>query len=250
MPNLLVSLMPVEVREEFYEAGAEFSLRAGSPITPGDLGGKFIFVVESGVASKFLRSNSGLYSEVGMVGNEGMFPICGLLGVAAAPHMVIAQIGDLKGRRIRTREFHSIIAGSEIATTLIHKYVYAFVTQISSNILTSEQDMVEVRIARWLLMCHDRIVGNELPITHDTLAQMMYAQRPTVTNTLNELKQRGLIDLARGRIEIVSRKGLSLIADGSYGLSERYWRENIGPFGKHDEAKDVQQSQSVHVLTG
>lgn len=236
--NLLVSLMPDEVRSELSVAGSEFFLRQGDAVASEFLEGSYVFVVEDGVASKFMRSNLGIHSEVAMVGREGMFPACGLLAVPSSAHVVIAQVGEVRGRRIRSREFHSIVGDSKPAKLLIRKYIYAFITQIASNIQTSEQDSVVKRIARWLLMCHDRIHGIEINLTHDTLAQMVFAQRPTVTNALNAMRDQGLIELGRGRVKIVDRLGLDRLADGSYGLSETYWNEHIGPFGKSPESLD------------
>ena len=119
---------------------------------------------------------------------------------------------------------------------LMKRYVYAFFTQVASNILSTEQGKVERRIARWLLMCHDRIEGDHIAITHDTLAQMAFAQRPTVTNVLQQMREMEIIDLARGQITIIDRPLLNRLADGAYGLSEQYYREHIGPFGKSVDA--------------
>lgn len=237
--NRLIKLMPAEVRDELMLAGAEFRLKAGEAIPPESLEGSFVFVVEAGVASKFLQSGLGRYSEIAMVGPEGLFPVCALLQVSAAPHVVISQIGELSGRRIRSREFHGIVGQSDAARDLLHRYTYAFITQIASNILTSEQDPVETRLARWLLMCHDRIDGDDVAITHDTLAQMAFANRPTVTNMLNSIQEAGMIELSRGRISIRDRLGLRRLADSSYGLSEAYWRREIGPFGRESDAQDT-----------
>lgn len=245
MPNQLVEQMPEALRDELCSAGGEFSFKAGQSIAREYLGGGFVFLVESGVASKFLKSESGLYSEIGMVGREGLFPICGLLRVAASPHIVISQVGELRVRRMRAREFHAIIADCPEADLLVRKYVYAFLTQIASNMLTSEQDFVEKRLARWLLTCHDRIDGDVIAITHETLAQMSFAQRPTVTNILNDMQAKGMINLGRGRIEIVSRPRLRRCADGAYGAPEQYWREHIGHFGRDELAVGSGRKSSV-----
>lgn len=245
MANQLLELLPSEIRKELKIAGGEFCFAAGETIPSESLQGSFVFIVEQGVASKFLRSEMGIYSEIGMVGSEGMFPICGLLQVPSAAHVVISQVGDLVGRRIRSKEFHSIIGESPEAQLLVRKYTYAFMTQIASNILSTEQNQVDVRLARWLLMCHDRIPGDEIPMTHETLAQMAFAQRPTVTNILNDMRSSGLIDLSRGRITILSRSGLDRMADGAYGISERYWRAEIGPFGKDDKPNKGEEGASI-----
>jgi hypothetical protein len=155
-----------------------------------------------------------------------------MLAVPSAPHLVISQAGELWVVKLRSKDFHRIIDDSTEAQELVRKYVYAFVTQAASNILSSEQTDVGARTARWLLMCHDRVDGDVIEVTHDALAQIAFAYRPTITKALLGLTTAGLIEGSRGKVRIVSRGGLREIANGSYGLSELYWQKHIGPFGK------------------
>jgi len=235
--NILLDLMPGHIRDELLDSGADLCLPAGQGVTPELLGGSYVFIVTDGIAAKFQRAENGRLSEVGIVGNEGLFPGCALLQVPAAPHIVMSLTGDLIGRRIRTKDFHRIVADSAAAVLLVQKYIYAFITQISSNILSSEQNQVTSRLARWLLMFHDRVIGDEIPVTHDMLAHMTFSHRPTITNALIAMREDGLIDASRGRVQILSRAGLWRMCEGSYGLSERYWQGHIGPFGKDDLAE-------------
>jgi CRP-like cAMP-binding protein len=79
---------------------------------------------------------------------------------------------------------------------------------------------MEVRLARWLLMCHDRVDGDEIAITHESLALMLGAQRSGATLAVQMLEGNLLIKARRGRITIVNRKSLLEVADGSYGIAE------------------------------
>lgn len=230
--NLLLDMLSTELRDELLDSGSEFSVPAGARVPQEGLGGSYVFLVTGGIASKFQLAENGRISEIGMVGREGMFPVCALLHVPAAPHIVLSQTGELTGRRIRAKDFHRLIGEDPAAAMLVRKYTYAFLTQIASNILSSEQSQVSTRLARWLLMCHDRIDGDDILITHDVLAQMTFAHRPTITNALIAMKEHGLIETSRGCVTIKSRRGLWDLSEGSYGLSERYWQEHIGPFGK------------------
>jgi CRP-like cAMP-binding protein len=230
--NLLLDLMPGHVREELLDSGADLCVPAGQGVAQELLGGTHVFIVTKGIAAKFQRAENGRISEVGMVGAEGMFPASALLQVPAAPHIILSLTGDLIGRRIRTKDFHRIVEESAAAVLLLQKYIYAFITQISSNIVSSEQNHVTSRLARWLLMFHDRVADDDIPVTHDMLAHMTFSHRPTVTNALIAMREQGLIDASRGRIRIRSRDGLWRLCGGSYGLSERYWQQHIGPFGK------------------
>ena len=230
--NLLLDLMPAGIGQAILDTAVAFEFDAGELVPQHQLRGNFVWMPTGGVASKFQISASGRTSEIGMVGREGMFPLSGLLQVQSAPHIVLAQIGPFQGCRLRTEDFHRLIEGSEQAQSIVCRYTYAFITQISSNILTSEQTDVAARVARWLLMSHDRIDGDVVAVTHETIAQMTFSHRPTVTNCLHAMREHGLIDLTRGHVTVWSRDGLREIADGAYGLSEQYYRENLGPFGK------------------
>lgn len=232
--NLLINLMPDEIGSELVELGIEHCVPAGTCVPSDWLDGSHIFIVTSGIASKFQRSADGRISGVGMVGREGLFPLCGLLAVPAAPHVIVSQVSELNVCRIRTRDFRRIVSESPEADRLVRMYVYSFITQLASNILSSEQHDVSIRTARWLLMCHDRVDGDLIEVTHDGLAQIAFAYRPTITKTLAVMAEAGLIEGGRGRILIRSREGLRDLAQGSYGLSERYWQEQIGPFGKDE----------------
>src|SRR3982750_3860134 len=110
MANLLLERMSDLVRSELLEAGSPFAFSAGENIPADSLRGSWVFVVDGGIASKFVRSDAGKLSLVAMVGREGLFPLCALLNVPTSPRFIIAQSGHLSGLRIRSREFHSIVA--------------------------------------------------------------------------------------------------------------------------------------------
>ena len=230
--NLLVLCMPSVVGDDLRGAGAPFSIDAGSQVDRELLTGSHVFIVTEGIASKFLYNASGRISEVGMVGREAMFPLSGLLQVTGTPHLVLAQVGPFGGRVLRTKDFHAILADSADARELTNKYIYSFITQISTNLMTSEQNPVTARIARWLLMCHDRIDDDVINVTHDALADMSFAHRPTVTRTLSELREQGLIETSRAQVHIQSRAGLVAVTNGTYGVAARYYDEQICAFGK------------------
>ena len=77
------------------------------------------------------------------------------------------------------------------------------------------------RLARWLLMAHDRTEGDELRLTHESLAVMLGVRRAGVTTALHDLGSRGLISITRRSIVIKSRPGLEAVSDGLYGAAER-----------------------------
>jgi CRP-like cAMP-binding protein len=87
---------------------------------------------------------------------------------------------------------------------------------------------IDVRLARWLLMCHDRLEGDDLVLTHEFLSLMLGAQRSSTTLAVQALEGHGLIRARRGRITILSREGLEAVVDDGYGLPEREYARLIG----------------------
>ena len=100
------------------------------------------------------------------------------------------------------------------------------------SILSNARDALGVRIARWLLMRHDRVGGDELLICHDKIAFSLGIRRASVTDALHILEGERLIRCRRGRILIRNRRGLEAMAADSYGPPEACYRRLMGPFGK------------------
>ena len=78
---------------------------------------------------------------------------------------------------------------------------------------------METRLARWLLMCHDRVDGDDIQITHDFLSMMLGVRRAGVTTTIHILEGNGLIRAKRGVITVLDRDKLEELADNAYGLA-------------------------------
>jgi hypothetical protein len=95
-----------------------------------------------------------------------------------------------------------------------------------------EHTCLEQRLARWLLMCHDRVDGDELSTTHEFLSLMLGVRRAGVTELLKTLEDRGLVSTKRGQVSVRDRVGLEGIAGDSYGVPEAEYARLIGlPLG-------------------
>lgn len=108
----------------------------------------------------------------------------------------------------------------------------AFLVQAAQSAATNAHQRLEARLARWLLMTHDRVDGDEIPLTHEFMGMMIAADRSGVTVTLHILEGAGMIRSKRGRVIILDRGKLEELADDSYGLPEAEYRKIIAPFGK------------------
>src|SRR5262249_40873215 len=83
---------------------------------------------------------------------------------------------------------------------------------------------IEQRLARWLLMCQDRVASETLPITHEFLAQMLGTGRPSVSLAAGILQKNGMIENSRGAVRILNRKDLEESACECYRVMQQFNR--------------------------
>ena len=89
-------------------------------------------------------------------------------------------------------------------------------TQTTQTALANGRSTIEERLARWLLMAHDRVDSSEIALTHEFLAIMLGVRRSGVTTALQELERKGLIGHRRSFITILDREGLEERSNGTY----------------------------------
>jgi CRP-like cAMP-binding protein len=116
--------------------------------------------------------------------------------------------------------------------TLLLRYVHTLVVQTAATASANAHYELPERLARWLLMCHDRVIGDRLQLTHEFMAQMLAVRRSGVTVTLHTLEGTGAIRSTRGLVTVLDRARLAEIAGESYGTPEREYARLIAPFGK------------------
>jgi CRP-like cAMP-binding protein len=120
------------------------------------------------------------------------------------------------------------MGASRSLTANLLRYVHVFMVQNSQTALANGRGTLDERLARWLLMWHDRINRSELIVTHEFLALLLGVRRQGITVTLHELEGQGLIRAARNRVHILDRDGLRRAANGFYGIPEAEYDRLIG----------------------
>jgi CRP-like cAMP-binding protein len=166
-------------------------------------------------------------SEIGMQGYEGLIGIPAILGADQSPHKVFLQVGGPLWR-IRTAQLRQAMDQSASLRNMLLKYAHVFLIQTGQTAHVNARFKLEERLARWLLMCADR-VGPQLSLTHDYLAYMLGVRRSGVTNGIHILEGDGLITSTRGLLVIRNRAGLEVLAGRSYGIPEAEYARVIGP---------------------
>jgi CRP-like cAMP-binding protein len=107
------------------------------------------------------------------------------------------------------------------------RFVQAFGVQIAQLAICNAQSALQARLARWLLMAHDRVEDDRLPLTHELLSLMLGVRRAGM-EALHVLREQGLISYQRGEIVVQDRKGMQRTAGEAYGIPEAEYRRLIG----------------------
>jgi CRP-like cAMP-binding protein len=157
--------------------------------------------------------------EVGLIGREGMVGVPVALGVRTTPLQFFVQLaGD--GLRMTSHDLEEVIDERPSLHRVLLRYAQVMSVQTSGTAFANAEHTIETRLARWLLMCHDRIDGDDIPITHEIMSIMLGVRRAGVTTATQVLESSGLIRASRGMITILDRDGLEELADTAYGLPE------------------------------
>ncbi|MBC7798223.1 MAG: Crp/Fnr family transcriptional regulator [Pyrinomonadaceae bacterium] len=174
-----------------------------------------VYFPEDAIVSIVTLFRNGSNLETGIIGREGMVGSSVSLKIETSPRETIVQTGGI-GWQLSKEKFQKAFEKGETLKTVVLRHVFAYLEQISQTGACSSQHNINERLARWLLMCHDRVSGDEIKLTQEFIAQMLGVQRPGVTNAAMNLKVRGLIEYTRGTIRILNRKGLENAACECY----------------------------------
>jgi CRP-like cAMP-binding protein len=174
-----------------------------------------IYFPDSGFASVVANGHGMRGIEVGLIGREGMTGTSIILGADRSPNETFMQLsGD--GWRIAAGDLRRATQKSTTLFGALLLYAHAFLTQVTQTALANGRCKLDERLARWLLMAHDRADSDDINLTHEFLATMLGVQRPGVTIALSQLEKVGVIRAYRGHIRILDRKGMEGISNGAY----------------------------------
>jgi CRP-like cAMP-binding protein len=188
---------------------------------------RHVYFVESGLVSVVGTTEPDHRIEVGMVGYEGMTGLCIVLGDDRSANETVVQSSG-SALRLSTEALRELMKVSRSLTTTLLRYVNVFMVQGSQTALANGRGRLDERLARWLLMWHDRVLADELIITHEFLALLLGVRRQGVTVALHELEGKGLIRSTRSHVRVLDRDGLQKAANGFYGIPEAEYDRAIG----------------------
>ena len=227
--NRLLALMSAEDFALLSEHLEPVDLPLHTRLAVADQPIPFVYFLEKGVASFIAETPHGLRIEAGMIGREGFTVPAMALDTDRIPHSSQMQVPG-HGQRVRYATFAAAFGESNSLLKLLLRFAQVMLVQTSYTALSNAVYQVDQRLARWLLMMHDRSYSDDLPITHDYMSIMLGVRRPSVTQALHSLEGLKLVQSERGCVTVRDRAGLERLAGEAYGKPEAEYRRLIGPF--------------------
>ncbi len=185
------------------------------------------FFLESGIASIVAQLSNGQMAEIGIFGRDGMSPTALVMHAHTAPYSIFMQVAGRGFRMHSIRLSHALEESVDLRSLLL-RYGQVMAVQASFTALSNATSHIEKRLARWLLMCHDRSDSETICLTHEFLSIMLAVRRQSVTTALHVLEGKYLISAGRNRVTVQDRRGLEDFAGPAYGPPEKEYRRLIG----------------------
>lgn len=241
--NFLLSLLDEDIRQEVLSACTPTKLTLGDTLVSAGGPIKRVFFLSSGIASVVLVSRSGRKTEAGIIGKEGFVPAGAVAGAKTSVTEIIVQAPG-EALAIDIQPFTALLAKYRVFSEIMTCALHVSRTQVECTASSNATQTVNQRLARWLLMCDDRVNG-DLQLTHDFLSMMLAVRRPSVTDALHVLESRGFIRSERAKITVRNREALTLYAQDLYGLPEDEGARAFARFLPIDKAEAPMEDLSV-----
>ena len=217
--NRLLSILPTEEIERLLPSLESVPLLSGMSIYEPNVRITHVYFPLSGIVSMTSDMREGTV-EVGTVGREGMTGLPLLLRANTMPTRAFVQVPG-HSYRMRDEDLFAAMRESPRFERLLLRYALALFDQAAQHAACNRLHSLEERCARWLLMTHDRVDGDVMPLKQQFLAEMLGVHRPAVTLAAGALQKAGVIRYTRGKVTVIDRPALERASCECYRIIAR-----------------------------
>ena len=215
--NRLLDLLPQEDRNSFISKLERVTLKHKDVFFERHKPIEFAHFPLSCVGSVLNLLEDGAVVEVGTIGNEGIIGLPLSWGGRAEPNQCVCQVAG-ESLRMPAAAFVAELGSNVALRRVTNLYTQAYYTQVAQSTACNRVHPVEMRLARWLLMTHDRVRGDTLRLTQEFIADMLGVRRASVSVVAAMLQRAGIIRYRRGVVQILDREGLEEASCECYGV--------------------------------
>ncbi len=237
--NLLLCALSPREYADLVRHGERVTLAHGQTVYERGVPTSDVYFPQTAVFSMVREMKDGAGVEVGTIGRDGVAGASMLSGATSMSTRCIIQIPGCAHRlpvaALRTAAARSLVDGLEAEGgvnlgELLQRYAQALFEQVAQTAACNRLHSLEQRCARWLLMTHDRVDGDELALTQEFLSYMLGVRRAGVTEACGTLQRSGLIRYRHGHITVVDRPGLEVATCECYAVAAAAYTELVSAF--------------------
>ena len=177
---------------------------------------EYVHFIEQGLISR-LSGSSACWIETAMVGRFGFTGVAIVLGSKLASQRSVVRLPGT-ALRISAEELSRLLQSRPGIRAEMLQYVQSLITQNTQSVLCAAKHDLDQRLARWLLLAHDRMQTEMLMVTHDLLASILGVRRAGITHALQRLEAAGALKKARGAVHLTNRSALEAKACQCYPI--------------------------------
>ncbi len=205
--NAILNSLPQPVFDQLLPKLQPVELKIGTVLYQPDTNIDHVYFPTAGIISLLAAFEDGSTVEAGVIGNEGFLGMPVALGGETTPHQAVVQVPG-QAMRITARDLKTQAHNDGALFEGMLLYTNVMFTQVAQTAACNRVHMLDQRLARWLLLTHDRVDGDEFPLTQEFISTMLGVRRAGVSVAANELRQAGVIAYRRGFVTVANRQGL------------------------------------------
>jgi len=226
--NLFLASLPATELERLRPHFESVDLPLRQPLFDTDRPIEHCYFLDVGMCSLLVPLEDGAMIEAGVVGREGFAGLPAIVGgEITAPHTAMIQLPG-RGARIGPHHLREAMLRSPEVLDRVLRFSQALSAQLSQTAVCNAHHQLSERLARWLLLAHDRGSGDVLPLTQNFVSMMLAVRRAGVTVTARSLQAAGAIDYERGQITVLDRKRLEEMSCECYEAVREQYRQLLG----------------------
>ncbi len=225
--NRLLASLPARARHEVLKGCEPIELTFGERLCEPEENIRYAYFPLGGFVSLMANENRHTHLEVGLVGNEGMFSPVSIFDLDLSPLRALVH-GSGSALRMETADLRRAAVDFAPLRDLLNRYLCVIVAQLAQAAVCNKFHMIEARLARWLLMTHDRAHSDELTLTHGLLAATLGVRRSGISVAAAALKAGKAIRYNRGEITILDRGRLEAASCECYEAANEIYRRYLG----------------------
>ena len=215
--NRLLDAVPARFREHLEPHLESVTLNVKDIVAMPGQPYEYVYFPDTCIISVVSEMRDGIAVETGTIGNEGVAGLPALMDSVSSETKVFAQVPGT-ARRASAAAIAALMEREREFRRLINRYAQAYLSQVAQGAACNRLHGIEQRCARWLLMTHDRVEGDEIPLKQEFLAEMLGVRRAGVSVAASALQHAGLIRYSRGMITVLDRDGLEAASCECYGV--------------------------------